>query len=101
MFGWGGLRLSPDKLPADRAEGGLSEEGGCELMVLDEVDLGLFNGSSPSGQCHRPVLLFTPLHVRLKRCSGHITILQFIILCTQSYTIVSAMGDIFRYCVTL
>lgn len=36
----------PDKLPADGAEGGLAEERGDELVVLDEVDLGLLDGSS-------------------------------------------------------
>lgn len=30
---------------AHRAEGGLWEEGGCELVALDIVDLGLFDGS--------------------------------------------------------
>lgn len=35
---------SPDKLLAHRAEGGLPKEGGDELMVLDVVDFGLFNG---------------------------------------------------------
>lgn len=39
-------QLSPDKLFAHRTEGGLPEEGGDKLVVLDVVDLGLFNGST-------------------------------------------------------
>lgn len=39
---------SPDKVSADGAESGLSEEGGDELVVLDEMDLGLLDGSSPT-----------------------------------------------------
>lgn len=35
----------PDKLVAHRAEGGLWKEGGCELVALDIVDFGLFDGS--------------------------------------------------------
>ena len=54
---------SPDKLPTHRAEGGLFEEGGRELMVLDDVDLGLLDGSTPSVQGHRPIhLLLLLLH---------------------------------------
>lgn len=41
---------SPHKVSAHRAEGWLSEEGGDELVVLYEVDLGLFDGSSASVQ---------------------------------------------------
>ena len=37
---------APDKLFAHRTEGGLPEEGGDKLVVLDVVDLGLFNGST-------------------------------------------------------
>lgn len=35
----------PYKLVAHWAEGGLWEEGGCELVTLDIVDFGLFDGS--------------------------------------------------------
>lgn len=35
----------PYKLVTDRAEGGLWEEGGRELVTLDIVDFGLFDGS--------------------------------------------------------
>lgn len=41
---------SPDKVSAHGAECGLSEEGGDELVVLDEMDLGLLDGSSPPVQ---------------------------------------------------
>lgn len=37
---------TPDKLMADRAKCGLWEKGGGELMALDMVDFGLFDGSS-------------------------------------------------------
>lgn len=36
----------PDKFMADRAERGLREKGGCELVTLDVVDFGLFDGAS-------------------------------------------------------
>lgn len=39
---------SPDKVSAHGAESGLPEEGGDELVVLDEMDLGLLDGSSPT-----------------------------------------------------
>lgn len=42
-----GLGISPQELSADRAEGGLAEEGGCELVVLDDMNLGLLESSSP------------------------------------------------------
>lgn len=42
---------SPDELPADGTERRLFEEGGEKLVVFDEVDLGLFDGSSSSIQC--------------------------------------------------
>lgn len=42
-----GLGISPEELPADRAEGGLAEESGSELMVPDHVNLGLLESSSP------------------------------------------------------
>lgn len=42
-----GLCISPQELSADRAEGWLAEEGGCELVVLDEMNLGLLESSSP------------------------------------------------------
>lgn len=41
---------SPDKVSAHGAEGWLSEEGGDELVVLYEVDLGLLDGSSATVQ---------------------------------------------------
>lgn len=37
----------PYKFFADRAEGGLVEEGGCELVVPDDMNLRLFESSSP------------------------------------------------------
>lgn len=37
---------SPDEISAHRAKSGLSKEGGDELMVFDEVNFGLFNGSA-------------------------------------------------------
>lgn len=48
----------PDKVSAHRAESRLSEEGGNELVVLDEVDLGLLDGSSPPVQGGSLFLLF-------------------------------------------
>lgn len=53
--GWGktnaslnnGRRGAPDKLFADGAEGGLREEGGAELVTLDQVNFGLFDGAAP------------------------------------------------------
>lgn len=41
---------SPDELSADGAECGLFEESCEELMVFDEVNLGLFDGSSSTVQ---------------------------------------------------
>lgn len=38
----------PHKVPTHRAEGGLFEEGGSELVILYKMNLGLFDGSSPS-----------------------------------------------------
>lgn len=35
----------PDKLMTDGAEGRLWKEGGCELVTLDIMDFGLFDGS--------------------------------------------------------
>lgn len=37
--------LLPDKLMTDGAEGRLWKEGGCELVTLDIMDFGLFDGS--------------------------------------------------------
>lgn len=37
----------PDELFADGAEGRLREERGAELVTLDDVDFGLFDGASP------------------------------------------------------
>lgn len=36
----------PNKLFADGAEGRLREEGGAELVTLDHVDFGLFDGAA-------------------------------------------------------
>ena len=36
----------PDKLMADGAKRGLWKKGGSELMALDMMDFGLFDGSS-------------------------------------------------------
>ena len=58
--------VSPDELLADGAEGGLAEEDGAELMVLDLVDLGLLDGPSAPGQGGQPVLRDDP-HRRLTR----------------------------------
>jgi len=58
LFFFNSFIYSPHKLPAHRAEGGLFEEGGCELMVFDEVNLGLFHGSSPSIYCEEAIILF-------------------------------------------
>ena len=55
---------SPDELLADGAEGGLAEEDGAELVVLDEVDLGLLDGPPAPGQVGQPVLRDDP-HRRL------------------------------------
>lgn len=52
---------SPHKVSAHRAEGGLPEEGGDELVVLDEVDLGLLDGSSPTVQGGSLLLLLQKL----------------------------------------
>ena len=51
---------SPDELLADGAEGGLAEEDGAELVVLDEVDLGLLDGPPAPGQGGQPVLRDDP-----------------------------------------
>lgn len=40
----------PDKFSAHRAESGLPEEGGDELVVLYKVDLGLLDGPSSTVQ---------------------------------------------------
>lgn len=54
----------PDKFSAHRAESGLPEEGGDELVVLYEVDLGLLDGPSSTVQggslflLHRMFALF-------------------------------------------
>lgn len=37
----------PDKLFADRAESRLREERGTELVAFDNVNFGLFDGTSP------------------------------------------------------
>lgn len=72
----------PDKFMADRAERGLREKGGCELVTLDVVDFGLFDGASAVMQRKESfVLKFT--HVlcvwreseragdSVKPCDGH------------------------------
>lgn len=41
-----GQATIPDKLMADGAKCGLWEKGGGELMALDVMDFGLFDGSS-------------------------------------------------------
>lgn len=46
----------PAKVPAHRTKGGLLKEGGQKLMVLDEVDLGLLDGTTPSVESHGPIL---------------------------------------------
>ena len=55
----------PDKLLADGAEGGLGEEGGAELVTLDQVDLGLLDGPASLVQREQAlsVLLAGPLAV--------------------------------------
>ena len=40
------ILLSPDEIPAVRAEGGLPQEGGHELVRVDLVDLAL-HGAPP------------------------------------------------------
>lgn len=68
------LVQTPDKLMADRAKRGLWEKGGGELMALDVVDLGLFDGSlvvmqsrGPLSQIHScplcPSFLESTLHL--------------------------------------
>lgn len=52
---------SPDELSAHGAEGGLAEEGGGELVVLDDVYFGLLEGSSPPVE-GRESLLTRHLH---------------------------------------
>lgn len=42
---------------ADRAKRGLREKGGCELVTLDVVDFGLFDGSSAVMQCKESFVL--------------------------------------------
>lgn len=42
-----GFCCVPDELFADGAEGRLREERGAELVTLDDVDFGLFDGASP------------------------------------------------------
>lgn len=53
---------SPEELSADRAEGGLAEEGGGELVVLDEVNLGLLESSPPPVQGRDSILGRGNLH---------------------------------------
>lgn len=55
----GTARTSPNKFLAHRTEGRLPEEGGDELVILDVVDLGLFNGST-AVHCWERGLVFTP-----------------------------------------
>lgn len=50
---------TPDKIFAHRTEGGLPKEGGDKLVVLDVVDFGLFDGSTPD-HCWKHGLVFTP-----------------------------------------
>lgn len=50
---------TPNKFFAHRTEGRLPEEGGDELVVLDVVDLGLFNGST-AVHCWERGFVFTP-----------------------------------------
>lgn len=45
-----GLGNLPHKVSADGAEGGLVEEDGRELVVPDDMDLGLLDSSSPPVQ---------------------------------------------------
>lgn len=45
-----GLGNLPHKVSADGAEGGLVEEDGGELVVPDDMDLGLLDSSSPPVQ---------------------------------------------------
>jgi hypothetical protein len=42
---------------ADRAKCGLREKGGRELVTLDMVDFGLFDGSSALMQCKESFIL--------------------------------------------
>lgn len=49
------VRVSPEEVSADRAEGGLAEEGGGELMVLNDVKLGLLESSSPPVEGHSSI----------------------------------------------
>lgn len=51
-----GHGISPDKLSADRTEGGLVKEGGGELVVLDLVNFGLLDSSSPPVEGRHSVL---------------------------------------------
>ena len=51
------LVQAPDKFMADRAKCGLREKGGRELVTLDMVDFGLFDGSSALMQCKESFIL--------------------------------------------
>ena len=57
----GGGGCVPDKLFAHRAEGGLGEEGGAELMTFDHMDFGLFNG--PASMVQGKEALSLPLAI--------------------------------------
>lgn len=61
----------PDELMADRAERGLWEEGGGELMALDMMDFGLFDGSSTVMQSKEAFILkFTHVLCVCRRAQG-------------------------------
>ena len=56
---WWAQPISPNKLSAHGAEGGLPKEGGDELVVPDIVNFGLFD-SSMAVHCWELGLVFTP-----------------------------------------
>lgn len=53
----------PDELFADGAEGRLGEEGGAELVTLDQMDFGLFDGAASLMQGEQAVS--APLGLRV------------------------------------
>lgn len=85
-----GLSISPKELSADRAEGGLVEEGGYELVILDDMNLGLLDSSSPPVEGHNTILGNRPNGWVRCHCGGTKTLIhttaaiKFIVILSRS-----------------
>lgn len=65
-----GLGNLPHKVSADGAEGGLVEEDGRELVVPDDMDLGLLDSSSPPVQRGDSILGHHLYRLLTRHCGG-------------------------------